>query len=269
MQTSVLAMPPRDGGLAGQAAAVQARIRRAPADADLRAQLFQLAAVQGDWRRAAEQLQLCAQLNPLAQPMANLYLAAIHGELRREAVLAGQAEPGFLAERPCWCEPLLQALRAQASDPERAAMLRAQAFDAAQASAGTLEDAAAGQAGYAWICDGDSRLGPVCELILDGSYAWLPFAQVAAVHLPAPQGLCDLVWARAEIALADGAVVRGLVPARYPPSAGQDDGLRLGRATCWRPLGQDGYAGEGQKMWLTDAGEFALLDVRALRRQAP
>jgi len=264
----------RDGSLSEHLEAVQARIRVAPADADLRAQLFQLAAVQGDWPRAAEQLTLCAQFNPQAGPMATLYAQAIAGERQRETVLAGDDEPAFFAGRSAWCEALLQALRLQAAQPSQAADLRAQALQEAGTRAGILAGEAAGlPARYGWIADGDSRLGPVCEWIAGGRYGWLPFEDILRISLLAPDGLCDVLWARAEVMLADGRVLHGLVPARYPAPlgetlAGQGEALRLGRETRWRPLGDDAYAGAGQKMWITDAGEYALLDVRGLDQEA-
>jgi len=269
MQNSALSL--RDGDLSQQLEEVQSRIRRAPSDADLRAQLFQLAVVRGDWTRAAEQLRLCGQFNPQAQPMAMMYTQAIEGERQREAVLAGTASPAFLAGRPEWCDTLLQALRAGG---QQAAELRGQAMEAAPALAGALTGADdTALAAYAWLCDGDSRLGPVCELIASGQYGWVPFEAISQITLLPPEGLSDVVWARAEILLAEGRTLHGLVPARYPALPGErladlDDNLLLGRVTQWRELGEGEYAGAGQKMWITDAGEFALLDVRQLRQEA-
>ncbi|WP_459615762.1 type VI secretion system accessory protein TagJ [Bordetella sp. 2513F-2] len=263
----------RDGTLTEHLEAVAARVRSAPADADLRAQLFQLRAVQGDWKRASEQLRLCAELNPAAQPMAALYGQAMLAEAQREAVLGGNGEPAFPAGRPAWCDLLLQALAADADDSGRAASLRAEALEAAPTRAGTLRLAVQPEtSAYAWICDGDSRLGPVFELITGGRYGWLPFDALRRVSLLEPEGLSDVVWARAEVELASGPTLHGLVPARYPAPpgqalSGQDERFCLGRVTEWRPLADDTYAGQGQKMWMTDAGEFALLDIRSLEQE--
>lgn len=260
----------RESSLSQHLEAVQAQIRRQPADADLRAQLFQLMAVQGDWARASEQLALCAQLNSQAQPMAVLYEQAIVAERQREGVLAGQGEPAYFGAPPEWFGDLLQALRRDADAPQEAADLRARAYEAAQARAGRLECAGQGApASFDWISDGDSRLGPVFEVIAGGRYGWLPFSGLRSVRLLAPEGLSDMVWAQAEIALEDGRTLHGLVPARYPAPPGQRladlaDGVKLGRMTDWLPLAGDTYAGLGQKMWMTDKGEHALLDVRVL-----
>ena len=273
MQNSALSL--RDGNLSQHIEAVESRIRRAPDDADLRAQLFQLAAVQGDWVRAADQLRLCSQFSMQSRPMAMMYSQAIDGERQREAVLAGAGAPSFFASHPEWCDLLVQALGVDAADPEKAADLRARALDAAQVSAGALTGAAeeADPEPYAWIGDGDSRLGPVCELLSGGQYGWVPFEDIREIALLAPEGLCDLVWARAEILLKDGRTLPGLIPARYPAAPGQrmadqEEHLRLGRVTQWRELADGTLAGAGQKMWITDAGEFALLDVRGLRQEA-
>ncbi|MBV7483528.1 type VI secretion system accessory protein TagJ [Bordetella sp. BOR01] len=258
----------RESSLSQHLDTVQAQIRRQPADADLRAQLFQLMVVQGDWSRAAEQLKLCAQLNSQAQPMAVVYEHAIAAERQRESVLAGQGEPAYFGAPPDWFADMVQALHLDAADPAQAAELRARAYDAAQVRGGRLE-ADAAPAAFEWISDGDSRLGPVFEFLSGGRYGWLPFSALRAVRLLVPEGLCDVVWAQAEITLQDGATQHGLVPARYPAPVGTAladlaDGAKLGRMTDWQPLHGDTYAGVGQKMWITDQGEYALLDVRTL-----
>lgn len=259
----------RESSLSQHLEDIQGRIRRQPADADLRAQLFQLMAVQGDWSRASDQLKLCAQFNKQAQPMALIYEQAIVAERQRENVLQGQGEPAYFGAAPDWFADMLQALRLDADQPEQAAQLRARAYDAAQARAGQLQNAAGEPVAYEWIADGDSRLGPVFEFISSGRYGWLPFSALRSVRLLAPEGLSDIVWAQAEITLDDGRTQLGLVPARYPAPPGQalaelPEAVRLGRMTDWQALHDDSYLGLGQKMWITDQGEHALLDVRVL-----
>jgi type VI secretion system protein ImpE len=265
-----IAVPLHAGSLAAHMDAVAAEIRRHPGDADLRAQLSQLLAAQGEWDRAAAQLKLCAELDPQAAPTALTYDRAIAAERRREAVLAGQAEPDVPGPRPAWLDALLQALRHDATDGPRAAELRGQALEAAEPLTGALTHAGATQAvPFAWICDGDSRLGPIFEFIHGEHYGWLPFSYLRGVRLLPPEGLYDVIWAQAEITLADARVLHALVPARYPAPAGaciadQEDGIKLGRLTRWEPLHGETYAGVGQKMWATDQGEYALLDTRAV-----
>ena len=57
----------------------------------------------------------------------------------------------------------------------------------------------------------------------------------------------------------------GFIPTRYAGSERSgNDALRLARSTEWKDLGEDHVAGLGQRMWLTDSAEYALLDVRRL-----
>ncbi|MGH8813628.1 MAG: type VI secretion system accessory protein TagJ, partial [Advenella sp.] len=61
----------------------------------------------------------------------------------------------------------------------------------------------------------------------------------------------------------------GLIPARYPAPidknyADLDDASNLSRRTDWQQISQDIYFGTGQKMWMSDAGEYALLDMRSI-----
>ena len=260
----------RERGFSQHLETVQSQIRRQPADADLRAQLFQLMVVQGDWTRASEQLKLSAQLNAQAQPTAMVYEQAIVAERHRERVLSGHDQPAAFGESPDWFAALQQAIVCDAERPEEAAQLRASAYDAAPSRVGSLEVATEDTStSFEWICDGDSRLGPVCEFFSGGRYGWLPFSTLRSVRLLPPEGLCDVVWVQAELTLEDGRTQLGLIPARYPALPGRTlsslpDDAKLGRMTDWVCLHDEAYAGVGQKMWMTDQGEYALLDIRLL-----
>jgi type VI secretion system protein ImpE len=52
---------------------------------------------------------------------------------------------------------------------------------------------------------------------------------------------------------------------RYPGTeASSDESLRLARKTDWQSIDEETYFGIGQRMFATDAGEFALLDTRSI-----
>ena len=248
--------------LADELARVQRDVRAKPADEKLRTYLFQLLAVLGQWRRALEQLQVCAQLSATALPMAQTYREAIRSEIVRGEVFAGKRGPQILGEPPSWIGALVQAVqRVAAGEAEAAAKLRDAAFEEAPASGGKVNEHDA----FGWIADADSRLGPVCECIVNGQYYWIPFARIRTLRIDAPADLRDLVWAPAQITFANGGEQIALIPARYPGSeAAHDDALKLSRRTEWRDIGAGAYAGLGQKMLATDEGEHALLDIRRL-----
>ncbi len=246
---------------------VRADIRKKPADADLRAKLFQLLAVKGQWEKAFEALKLSSEMNSQAQPVAVLYTGAITAEQEREAVFRGEKTPAVFEEPPQWMAMLLEALR---SNEETAHALREQAMETAPTIAGTMliNGGESGQA-FEWLCDGDARLGPVCELIANGRYGWVPFDMIQSLRLIPPEGLTDLIWVQAEVTLVNGRSQIGLIPARYPAPAGQqyadlDDASNLSRRTDWQEIAEDMYIGSGQKMWMTDSAEYALLDARSV-----
>jgi type VI secretion system protein ImpE len=249
------------GSLADELARVQKDVRAAPGDDKLRTYLFQLLALQGKWQRALEQLQMCAQLSAKALPMAQTYREAIRCELLRADVFAGKRAPQILGEPPEWVGPLIEALqRVAKGDVQGAKSLREAAFEAAPASAGSIDGTA-----FEWIADADSRLGPVCEAMVNGQYYWVPFYRMRALRIEPPADLRDLVWTSAHLTLANGGEHIALIPARYPGSeAADNDALKLARRTEWNDAGGETYVGLGQKMIATDAGEYALLDARQI-----
>ncbi|MFY9940838.1 MAG: type VI secretion system accessory protein TagJ, partial [Desulfobacterales bacterium] len=64
---------------------------------------------------------------------------------------------------------------------------------------------------------------------------------------------------------ANGGESVGLIPTRYPGSEQSGDPeVRRGRKTEWLAQPGGGYIGEGQRMFFTDAGEYALMEVRRI-----
>jgi type VI secretion system protein ImpE len=247
------------GSLADELARVQKDVRAAPADEKLRTYLFQLLALQGQWQRALTQLQTCAQLSAKALPMAQTYREAIRCEALRADVFAGKRAPQILGEPPSWIGPLLEALQRLAKgDAKAARSLREAAFEAAPASAGSIDGVA-----FEWIADADSRLGPVCEVMINAQYYWVPIYRIRTLRIEPPADLRDLVWVSAHVTLANGGEHIALLPARYPGTeTAASDALKLARRTEWSDAGDEAFVGVGQKMLATDAGEYALLDVR-------
>jgi type VI secretion system protein ImpE len=249
----------REGNLAGALAALQAAVRRNAADAKLRIFLFQLLCVRGEWARALTQLNVAGELDAGALPMVQTYREAIQCEALRADIFAGKRAPLIFGEPPAWLAQLIDALKYDGTDPERAATARAAALEAAPASPGTIDGVP-----FAWLADADQRLGPVLEVILNGRYFWAPLYRISRIEFDAPTDLRDAVWSAATFTWTNGATTVGLVPTRYSDSvAAGEDALLLARRTDWIAHGA-GDAGVGQRMFVTDAGEYALMDVRAI-----
>src|SRR4030095_4927997 len=102
---------------------------------------------------------------------------------------------------------------------------------------------------FEWIADADPRVGPVCEAIIDGRYYWVPFERIQSVAIEAPSPLRDVVWPPATLTLANGGQTAALLPARYPGSEADDDGLiQLARKTEWYEGAPETFYGRGQPM---------------------
>ena len=245
-----------------------AQARSAPADPSVRMKLFRLFCVSGQWDRAATQADTGSNLDAELGFTTLVYKQALACEKFRADVFAGTRVPVIAGEPPQWLALMLEALRAEAGGDQqalaRAAQLRGQALEGAQAVAGTLN----GQA-FEWVADADPRLGPVCECFIDGKYYWVPFDRIAKIELPEPDDVLDTVWASAQVEFTTGGTKHVLMPVRYPGTeSSQDDDLLFARKTVWDGSDDTGWTGMGQRVWTTDAAELGMLDVRELILQA-
>ena len=251
----------REGRVAEALADLQDRVRKSPENAEYRVFLFQLLCVLGDWERARNQLKALGELSAGALPLVHVYGTAISCELLRRDVFAGGRTPMVLGEPLPWVALLLQALTvAGQGRAAEAAALRAEALEKASAVPGTIDGHE-----FDWIADADSRLGPVCEAIVDGSYYWVPLERIKSIRLEPPADLRDVVWMPARLGLANGGEATALIPARYPGSERDENAMiRLGRKTEWDEVAPGTFHGRGQRMFATAEGEYALLSVRHL-----
>ncbi|NEX22396.1 tetratricopeptide repeat protein [Thiorhodococcus mannitoliphagus] len=236
-------------------------VRKDAANPKQRVFLFQLLAVQGDWERALNQLEVSGQMDPAALPMVQTYREAIRCENLRAAIFAGKRSPLIFGDPEHWLALLLESLqRTAAGQLGEAARLRDEAFAAAPATSGTIDDQA-----FAWIADADPRLGPILEAVVEGRYYWIPFHRIRTIQIEAPADLRDVVWMPAYFTWANGGESVGLIPTRYPGSeSSADEQIRLSRKTEWLEPTPGTYLGLGQRMLTTDAGDFSLMDVRRI-----
>lgn len=235
----------------------EAKIRAEPREFAHRRLLFQLLCLTGDWARAMKLLPTAAR-EEAGEAFARIYQPLIDAELARGEVFSGMRAPEFMGEPPEWALALVEALALESIGDQAAADGRRDAgLSAAPSVAGYSP-----LGGFDWMADADSRLGPVCEVMSAGKYFWVPFDRIAALFIPEPSDITDLIWTPVSLVLASGEVLQAHLPARYPGSEAGSDAVRLGRETHWREQGETGSFGLGQKMWMHGGGEWALLDVR-------
>jgi type VI secretion system protein ImpE len=281
----------REGKLDEAMAALSQEIRAKPADAKLRVFLFQLLAVQGQWERALTQLNLAGEMDAAHLAMVQTYREGIRCELLRAEIFAGKRSPLVFGEPDEWLAVLMQAQKLLAEGEYAAATeMRDKAFEAAPATGGAmvridpdatpmLSPAPGGgphkvqepthETVFEWLADADSRLGPVVEAVVNGRYYWIPLHRIKQIDSEAPADLRDVVWMPVHFVWANGGDSVGLIPTRYAGSEASSDPLiRLARKTEWKELAPGLFAGQGQRMLATDAGEFSLMDVRQIRLTA-
>jgi len=257
---------------------VQRQIRANPQNASLRLALCHFLALRGEWQRAEDQLKLAARIDPSFAPASATCAMALAGERHRTDFWNGGRAPSIIAGEADWVAQLIAAAALPFERATEAADLRETARLAAPGLKGSLScvdrsDSRTAQAidgepvqsiEFAWLCDGDVRIGAVLELLTPSGYAWLPLPAVRRLKFSRPQHLVDLLWAPAQIELHDGRGLNGLVPVRYPGALETlDDETMLGRRTDWQPLaGEEQYAGMGQRTFISEAGDHSLLDIR-------
>ena len=252
----------RQGDIAGALEGLQTHVRQDPSNSRNRVFLFQLLSVMGQWERAMTQLDVVASLDAGALPMVHTYKEALRCEVLRAEIFQGKRSPLVFGEPEPWIAFLVQALAVDAGgDRAAAAELRARAFEAAPGTSGTLDGAA-----FEWIADADSRLGPILEAVIRGRYYWVPFFRLRAIEVEPPQDLRDAVWSPVRLTFSNGGDDVALIPTRYVGSeAAEDATLRLARRTDWVPIHEETYAGLGQRILCTDAGEHPLMEIREIR----
>lgn len=252
--------------LAEAQVAVENRVRAEPVNADHRAALVQILCLNGHWARARSQMKSWLALKPQAKPTVTLLEQCVDAEIARAAVFAGESEPRMPGEESGWMRQLYRALISeQQGDHALAASLRARALEAAPLTPARIftQDNEPGLA-VEWLTDGDGRLGPVCEMAVNGHYYWLPFALISEIQFQPPASVTDLVWRHALVRLVDGSEQVCQIPARYPFDDQAADDVKLAKVTDWHSADELTYLGSGQKAWLDSEGQFPLLTLSRL-----
>jgi type VI secretion system protein ImpE len=255
-----------EGKLGAALSALQDQVRKDASNPKHRIFLFQLLAVLGQWNRALTQLNVAAELDAAALPMAQTYREAIQCEALRAEIFAGKRAPLIFGEPQPWLVLLLEALKREADgDLDGAAAARAAAFEQAPASGGSVNGEP-----FAWMADADQRLGPVIEAIVNGRYFWIPIQRISRIVFDPPVDLRDAVWTPVTFTWTNGASTVGLIPTRYSGTLGStDEALLMSRRTEWVEDGPQAGHGLGQRMLVTDAADYALMDLRTIEFDNP
>ena len=247
----------RSGDLDQALASLKDEVRSQPAEVKHRVFLFQLMAVLGDWERALNQLNVAGELDAETFPMVQAYREVLQCEALRGEVFAGQRSATLFGEPAEWSALYVQALSLAGDEANK---VRAQALELAPDVAGNIDGKP-----FEWLIDGDSRIGPIVEAVVNGVYYWIPMQHIKRIKFEAPEDLRDMVWLPATFEWRNEGQAVGFVPVRYAGSERSGDAqIQLSRKTEWQELGDEQFSGLGQRMLMTPDDEVALLDIREI-----
>ncbi|MCG2595109.1 hypothetical protein LZ009_20210 [Ramlibacter sp. XY19] len=239
------------------------RAKSAPEDLAARSALWQIFAARGEIDRARKQLELIPKIDSTWLIEVQACQGLLDAEAKREAVFAGREPPACLGEPPAWFGALAAALQCLGQGQHEAAMpLLAEVWNGGEACPGLLNGVP-----IEWVRDGDARIGPCLEVIVQGRYLWVPWERLMKLETRPPTEVRDRLWQPAQVQLSEEGAIEAFLPVRYPNP--RDDAERMARRTDWLPLGGELYLGYGQKCLVTDGDPVGYLDLRELTLQRP
>jgi len=253
------------GKLSAAIAQLNGDVKSHPTDVRLRTFLFELLCFAGDYQRADRQLEVLGQQGTSTEIGVQIYRKVLTAEQARLRLFSQSLKPHFLFAPPAYATLHLEAInRLRENRVTEARALLEQALEQRPVVQGTIN----GQP-FTDIQDSDVILAPFLEIIVQGEYTWLPFAQIKQLRMEAPKRLRDLLWSQATLETFDGPRGEVFIPVLYPGSSIHvDEQVKLGRMTDWQPLGEGLTRGAGQRLLLVDDEERSLLEVRELECQA-
>lgn len=254
---------------AGEVGAAIEELTRAvqadPTDAAGRTFLFELLCFAGEWDRAEKQLDVIGQQTVQAEVGVQVYRNNIRAERDRRRVFSEGLHPHMLIAPPAYVVLHLAAInRLREGNAANARQALDRAEEERPALAGRLNDKP-----FEDFRDSNDMVGPVLELIVRDRYTLLPFEQITWMEIAPPKRLRDLMWATVQLEASDGTVGGGYVPALYVGSAEhQNELVKLGRMTDWKPLGADLYAAVGLRLFVVDGEDRPVFEARRVEFDA-
>jgi type VI secretion system protein ImpE len=248
------------GRLADAVQELNQAVKARPSDGGLRIFLFELLCFQGALDRAAKQLDVIAAQsgNAGVELAVQVYRSLLAAEDVRRAVFHGDALPKFITPPRPHVERYLLLLKKMrsASQEEIGAMLE-QAEEESPSIAGER-----GGQPFSSFRDADDRVAAVLEVFHEGEYLWVPFDQITRVDITPPKKLRELMWVQARLQVGNQPTGDVFIPTRYTDShLHPNDNVKLGRLTEWEALHDRMVTGMGQRVFLVDGEEVALLDL--------
>jgi type VI secretion system protein ImpE len=249
------------GDLGGAVQAALAAVKSSPTDATARRFLFELSCFSGDWERAEKQLDVIGHQDMNAMIGSKIYQQSFKAERDRMQYFSDGLSPEFMTPKPSYIDDLLAANN----------RVREGNFGEARQMIDEVEE---NRPAFACKVNGEEFSDfrdyndlTMCafETIFKDGYVWLPFDQIKIIEFFRPKSLRDLFWIQGKVELVNGDEGEMFFPALYSGSWKSDnDQVRLGRMTDWRPLGEELFIGEGAKLYWMDGKDRSFLDIESI-----
>ncbi len=233
-------------------------VKSKPADASSRIFLFELLCFAGELDRAEKQLDVVGHQSIEMQVGVGQYGHVLAAERMRRKVFSDGTLPSFLTVPPEYAALHLEALGMQREQqPAKARELLEKSLSMQPSLAGQADGRA-----FEEFEDSDLFLGPFLELFVNDRYGWLPLEEIRRIEIDKPKHLRDLIWIHAKVEVRAGELGEVVLPVLYPGSdKNPNDAVKLGRMTDWINVGEGLARGAGQRLFMIDGEERAMLEM--------
>lgn len=249
------------GDLNGAIEATLNLVKAKPTDIKARTFLFELSCFSGDWDRATKQLEVIGQQDINAMIGAEIFKQNFVAERDRISAFTEGLIPECLLQPPNYVEGLLEAMTyIRENDLAKARETLDQVEEtrpvfSCKVNGGDSSD----------FRDYNDFTMCVFEAIVKGSYTWLPFEQIEKVKFEPAVSLRDVYWRQADVEMTNGTQGEMFLPALYAESfKSEDNVIRLGKATDWRDMGGDIFAGEGLRLFQYEGGNLPMTELKTI-----
>ncbi|MBC2713420.1 MAG: tetratricopeptide repeat protein [Desulfosarcina sp.] len=248
----------KDGRLTEARAALIESVKNKPTDAGARSLLFQVLLFLGEWDKARRHLEIAASQSPVPDPTVEVYKNLIQAEKERIDVWTLKKRPDFFPEVPHYVDMFFDALANIANG----------AFDEAHTQLETVAAALPTIRGkmngipFNGFMDTDPAVSCFIEAIEYERYVWVPISNIRELVVSPPKTLIDLIWAKGHITTWEGLTMGCFLPVMYPFSfKNDDDRIRSGRMTDWKPLGDKLCRAVGQRVFQVGDQDIGILEL--------
>ena len=241
-------------------------VKTSPANAGKRTLLFQVYSILGEWDKAERHLDVLGAQDAGKETGVQVYKNLMQAERKRLDVFRNGMVPSFLPGTPSYLELYrLACEKLKSGNTAEAIKLFDDVNEQIPVISGTLNGKA-----FTGFNDTDVFLLFFLEVIAEERYIWIPFEKIREISIVQPKTLFDLIWVTAHITTWEGLALNCYLPVCYPESfLHQDDRIKLGRMSDWKPVGGPFARGMGQHVYQAGEDEISILDIREIAFNVP